>query len=64
MMASAKGSTSFQNLCWKCYKTYIFNVTLLQVEQILNKLEKLFQWLPPTQPMGPQKRPTLVGSLS
>ena len=34
MMPSAKGSTSFQNLCWKCYKIYMFNFTLLQVEQI------------------------------
>ena len=48
-MTSSKGPTYFQNLCYKCYKTYAqsyFVPSLLQIKQILNKLERVFQWLP------------------
>ena len=41
MMTSAKGSTSFQNLCCKCYKTYILNFTLGQVCFKLNKYKQI-----------------------
>ena len=50
-MTSAKGSTYFQNLRYKCYKIYIYIfyvAILLQINQILNKLERVFQWLHPT----------------
>ena len=46
MITSAKGPTNFQNLCYKCYKSYIqsyFVPNLLQIEQILKKLERVFQ---------------------
>ena len=49
MMTSAKGLVYFKNLCYKSYKNYIqscFVPSLLQIEQILNKLERTFQWLP------------------
>ena len=49
MMTSAKGLAYFKNLCYKSYKNYIqscFVPSLLQIEQILNKLERMFQWLP------------------
>ena len=38
-----------------------FVPSLLQIEQILNKLEKVFQWLAQTQPICPQKSSALVG---
>ena len=49
MMTSAKGLVYFKNLCYKSYKNYIqscFVPSLLQIEQILNKLERTLQWLP------------------
>ena len=47
-MISPKGPISFQNLSYKCYKTYAqsyFVRSLLQIKQILNKFERVFQWL-------------------
>ena len=49
MMTSAKGLAYLKNLCYKCYKTYIqscFVPSLHEIEQILNNLERMFQWLP------------------
>ena len=49
MMTSAKRLAYFKNLCYKYYKTYIQNCfvpSLLEIAQILNKLERMFQWFP------------------
>ena len=61
-----QSSQYFKNLCYKCYKTYIqscFVPSFLQTEQMSKKLERMFQWLPATEPIWPQKRPTFAGFL-
>ena len=63
-ITSAKGPAYFKNLCYKCYKTYIkscFVPSLLQTEQILNKLERMFQWLPLTNLFDLKKGQLLQG---
>ena len=67
MMISETELTYFQNLCYKCYKTYIqcyFVLILLQIEQILNNLERVFQWLPQPNPFDLKKHQLLQGSLN
>ena len=56
-----------QNSCYKCCKTNVpcwFLSSFLQIERILNKLERAIHWLPPTQPIWPQKKPTFARSLN
>ena len=55
MMTSAKGPTYIQSY---------FLPNLLQIEQILNKLEKGLQWLPKPNLFDLKKTPTFAGSLS
>ena len=55
-----KGQHTFKIFVYIFYKTYIqsyFVPSLLEIEYILIKIERVFQWLHPTQPTWPQKKP-------
>ena len=67
MMISVKGQHIFKIFVYKRCKNYTqsyFVPSLLQIEWKLKKLEKVFQWLPPTQTTWPQKGPILQGHLT
>ena len=55
-----KGQHIFKMFVYNFYKNYVqsyFVPSLLQIEEMLNKLERVFQWLPTTQPTWPPKKP-------
>ena len=61
LMRLAEDDDNSKIFVYKFYKTYIqsyFVPSLLHIEQILSKLERVFQWLPLTQTTWPQKTPS------